>query len=157
MENEAVSKRVDDVAAESLETTESKRAQKHLKRSKALPKSFVFLLLGIAIVSEVTGATCLKASEGFTVMPFGLITAVCYIFSLGLLVVILKYLPLGLTYGIWGGIGSAATMAVGVAVWGDSFTPVTLLGLVLIVAGTYLLNKGTDEIEAKRKPEVELR
>lgn len=148
MENEAVSKRTDE--------SEAKQAQKELRGSKAVPKSFVFFLLGVAIVSEVTGATCLKASEGFTVMPFSLITAVCYIFSLSLLVVILKHLPLGLTYGIWGGIGSAATMAVGVAVWGDSFTPVTLIGLVLIVVGTYLLNKGTDEIEAKRKPEVKL-
>lgn len=146
-----------EVLPEDVRNSEAKQARKKLKGSKALPKSFVFLLLGIAIVSEVTGATCLKASEGFTVMPFSLITAVCYLFSLSLLVVILKYLPLGLTYGIWGGIGSAATMAVGVAVWGDSFTPVTLVGLVLIVVGTYFLNKGTDEIEAKRKPEVNSR
>lgn len=138
----------------SVNDTEAKQARKELKGDKAVPKSFAFFLLAVAIVSEVTGSACMKASMGFTVMPFNLITVVCYALSISLLVVILKHLPLGLTYGIWGGFGSAGTMAVGVAVWGDSFTPVTLVGLVLIVVGTYLLNKGTDEIEAKRKPEV---
>ncbi len=120
--------------------------------NRALPKNFVFLLLGIAIVSEVTGATTLKLSCGFSVFPFNIITVVCYGLSISLLIVILKYLPLGLTYGIWGGLGSAATMVVGVLLWGDPFTPLMAVALVIIVAGTYLLNAGTDEIEAQRKP-----
>ncbi|MDO5335208.1 MAG: multidrug efflux SMR transporter [Coriobacteriia bacterium] len=128
--------------------------QRDLRQSKAVPKSFAFMLLGIAIVCEVIATTSLKASNGFTVMPFSLITVLGYAVSISMLVMILKHLPLGLTYGIWGGIGSAATMVVGVAIWGDSFTPWTLCGLVFIVGGTYLLNKGTDEIEEKRKPEV---
>ena len=127
-------------------------AQRELAQSKAKPKSFAFLLLAIAITSEVTGATALKASVGFTVLPFSIVMVVCYALSISLLVVILKYLPLGLTYGIWGGIGSAATMVVGVVVWGDAFTPLAGIALVVIVVGIYLLNAGTDELEEKRKP-----
>lgn len=120
--------------------------------NRALPKNFVFLLLGIAIASEVTGATTLKLSCGFGVFPFNIVTVAAYGISISLLIVILKYLPLGLTYGIWGGLGSAATMIVGVLLWGDPFTPLMAVALVVIVAGTYLLNAGTDEIEARRKP-----
>ncbi len=137
----------DSAASASASTPTRKLAQ-----DKALNKSFVFFLLGVAIVSEVTGATTLKLSEGFTVFPFNVITVCGYALSISLLIVILKYLPLGLTYGIWGGIGSAATMIVGVFLWGDPFTPLMAVALVIIVVGTYLLNAGTDEIEAKRKP-----
>ncbi len=119
-------------------------------KEKARTKRFYFLLLAIAICSEVTGAICLKASQGFTVPLPSLATVVGYALSIFLLVKILQHLPLGLVYGIWGGVGSAVTMLVGVLVWGDPFTALTAVGLVLIVGGCYLLNKGTDEIEAAR-------
>lgn len=119
-------------------------------REKARSKRFYFFLLGIAICSEVTGAICLKASEGFTVALPSIVTVIGYGLSIFLLVKILQHLPLGLVYGIWGGIGSAATMLVGVLVWNDPFTVLTALGLVLVVGGCYLLNKGTDEIEAAK-------
>ncbi len=38
--------------------------EKQLVREKAKSKRFAFVLLGIAIVAEVTGAICLKASRG---------------------------------------------------------------------------------------------
>lgn len=119
-------------------------------KEKARSKRFYFLLLGIAICSEVTGAICLKASMGFTVALPSVATVLGYGISIFLLVKILQHLPLGLVYGIWGGIGSAVTMLVGVLVWHDPFTALTAVGLVLIVGGCYLLNKGTDEIEAAK-------
>ncbi len=119
-------------------------------KGKARSKRFYFFLLAIAICCEVTGAICLKASEGFTIVLPSIATAVGYGLSIFLLVKILQHLPLGLVYGIWGGIGSAATMLVGVLVWNDPFTVFTVLGLVLVVGGCYLLNKGTDEIEAAK-------
>lgn len=119
-------------------------------KGKARSKRFYFFLLAIAICCEVTGAICLKASEGFTIVLPSIATAVGYGLSIFLLVKILQHLPLGLVYGIWGGIGSAATMLVGVLVWNDPFTVFTVLGLLLVVGGCYLLNKGTDEIEAAK-------
>ena len=119
-------------------------------KEKARSKRFAFLLLAIAICSEVMGAICLKACAGFTVLAPSIATVIGYGLSIGLLVKILQHLPLGLVYGIWGGVGSAATMLVGVLVWGDPFTLLTGVGLVLIVGGCYLLNKGTDEIEAAK-------
>lgn len=124
--------------------------EKQLIKEKAKSKRFAFVLLGIAIVAEVTGAICLKASEGLTVPLPTVITIIGYVTSFTLLVKILQNLPLGLVYGIWGGIGSAVTMLVGVVVWNDPFTVFTGLGVLLVIAGVYLLNKGTDEIEAAK-------
>ena len=124
--------------------------EKQLVREKAKKKRFAFVLLGVAIVAEVAGAICLKASEGLTVPLPTLVTVVGYLIAFSLLVKILQDLPLGLVYGIWGGVGSAATMLVGVVVWHDPFTAFTAAGVLLVIGGVYLLNKGTDEIEASR-------
>lgn len=124
--------------------------EKQLVREKAKTKRFAFVLLGVAIVAEVAGAICLKASEGLTVPLPTLVTVVGYLIAFSLLVKILQDLPLGLVYGIWGGVGSAATMLVGVVVWHDPFTDFTAAGVLLVIGGVYLLNKGTDEIEAAR-------
>lgn len=123
---------------------------KQLVREKAKTKRFAFVLLGVAIVAEVAGAICLKASEGLTVPLPTLVTVIGYLIAFSLLVKILQDLPLGLVYGIWGGVGSAVTMLVGVVVWHDPFTAFTVVGVLLVIGGVYLLNKGTDEIEASR-------
>lgn len=124
--------------------------EKQLVREKAKTKRFAFVLLGVAIVAEVAGAICLKASEGLTVPLPTLVTVIGYLIAFSLLVKILQDLPLGLVYGIWGGVGSAVTMLVGVVVWHDPFTAFTVVGVLLVIGGVYLLNKGTDEIEASR-------
>lgn len=125
---------------------ERDRAAAGMAKSKAP----YFAMLAVSIACEVVGTICMKLSLGFTLPGPTLVTAVTYAVTMSLLVVILKHLPLGLVYGIWGGVGTAATMLVGVVVWNDPFTGVTALALVLIVVGVYLLNKGTDEIEAKK-------
>ena len=60
--------------------------------------------------------------EGLTVPLPTLVTVIGYLIAFSLLVKILQNLPLGLVYGIWGGVGSAVTMLVGVVVWHDPFT-----------------------------------
>lgn len=122
--------------------------EKQLVAEKAKQKRKAFGLLAIAIICEVIATISLKCSVGFTVPLFSVITLIGYVISFGLMVKILENLPLGLVYGIWGGIGSAATMLVGVVVWHDEFTVFTGLGLLLVIGGVYLLNKGTDELEA---------
>lgn len=117
----------------------------------ALSKRFWFALLSVSIMCEVTATISMKIAEGFTVLVPSLVTLVGYLVSFILLVRILEHMPLGLVYGIWGGVGSALTMLVGVLVWHDPFTPLTALGLGLVVVGVYFLNTGTDELEAQKK------
>lgn len=129
------------------------REKKEAIKKKATSKRFWFLLLGISIACEVTATISLKMAEGFTVVGPSIITILGYLASFILLVRILEHMPLGLVYGIWGGVGSALTMLVGVLVWHDPFTPLTALGLGLVVVGVYFLNTGTDELEARKMQE----
>lgn len=148
---------------EDLKKEKAQRTKESLKegkdqvvKEKMAPKRPYFMLLAISIVSEVIATVSLKESEAFTVLGPSIVVVICYGIAISLLVVILRHLPLGLVYGIWGGIGTAATMIVGVIIWNDPFTPIMGVAVVLIVGGVYLLNKGTDEIEHKRAQEERL-
>lgn len=125
--------------------------KKQAIKKMAASKRFWFVLLGISIACEVTATISMKMAEGFTVLGPSIVTIAGYLASFILLVRILEHMPLGLVYGIWGGVGSALTMLVGVLVWHDPFTPLTALGLGLVVVGVYFLNTGTDELEARKK------
>lgn len=110
-----------------------------------------YLQLAGAIVCELFGTTCLKASDGFTIPLFILGVVVGYLASFAFMIYALKELPLGLTYGIWGGVGTIATAVIGYVGWGEPITGLMFLGIVLITGGVYLLNKGTEELEAARR------
>ncbi len=125
--------------------------KKQAVKKMAASKRFWFVLLGISIACEVTATISMKMAEGFTILGPSIVTIAGYLASFILLVRILEHMPLGLVYGIWGGVGSALTMLVGVLVWHDPFTPLTALGLGLVVVGVYFLNTGTDELEARKK------
>ncbi len=127
------------------------KEKKQAVKKMAASKRFWFVLLGISIACEVTATISMKMAEGFTVLGPSIVTIAGYLASFILLVRILEHMPLGLVYGIWGGVGSALTMLVGVLVWHDPFTPLTALGLGLVVVGVYFLNTGTDELEARKK------
>ena len=114
-------------------------------------KKSAYLFLAGSIVFELFGTTCLKASEGFTIPLFDVGVAVGYIVSLSLMVYALRDLPLGLTYGIWGGVGTIAVAIIGLVGWGEPFTPIMFGGIVLIVIGIVLLNQGTEELEARHE------
>lgn len=109
-----------------------------------------YLQLAGAIVFELFGTTCLKASDGFTIPMFVVGVIVGYLVSFAFMIYALKELPLGLTYGIWGGIGTIATAIIGLVGWGEPITGLMFAGIVLVSIGVYLLNKGTEELEAAR-------
>lgn len=110
-----------------------------------------YALLSVSIVLEVFGTTMMKLSEGFSVPLFTALTLAGYLVSFTLLTFTLKHLPLGLVYGIWGGVGTVLTAAIGIIAWGDSFNVITCVGIALVVGGVVLLNQGTQELEDARE------
>ncbi len=103
---------------------------------------YPYVILAFSIVTEVFGTTMMKMSDGFTVPLFSVLCVLGFVCSLVGLVFALKVLPLGLTYGIWGGVGTALTTLIGIVVWGDAFNAATAIGIVLVIGGIVLLNKG---------------
>ncbi len=104
-----------------------------------------YALLCVSIVSEVIGTTMMKMSEGFTILGPSIGVIVAYVISFGLFTFILKTMPLGLAYGIWGGAGTVLTTIIGCIGWGEPFTLYTGLGIVLVAGGIYLMNAGSQE------------
>ena len=99
-----------------------------------------FLLLLIAIACEVTGTTALRASEGFTRPLPAVWVIISYVISFYLYSLVLKQIPMGVAYVIWGGLGGVGVVLIGMFVWHDELTAWQVLGMVLIVAGSVLLN-----------------
>ncbi len=113
-----------------------------------------YILLTISIVMEVIGTTMMKLSEGFTVLGPTALLIICYVISFGLFVIILKHIPLGVAYGIWGGAGTIATTIIGCVIWDEPFSLFTGLGISLVVLGIYLMNAGSQQAAEKKLAEV---
>jgi quaternary ammonium compound-resistance protein SugE len=92
-------------------------------------------LLGIAGILEIAFALCMKWSEGFTRLIPGLLTVATGVSSVFLLSLALRTLPVGTGYAVWTGIGAAGIAILGIAMLGESATPVRLFCIAFIIAG----------------------
>lgn len=99
-----------------------------------------WLYLFIAIIGEVIGTTALKASDGFTKLGPSLLVVLGYGIAFYLLALVLRTIPLGITYAIWSGVGVAAVTLIGWLLYGQRLDLPALLGIGLIVAGVLVLN-----------------
>lgn len=108
------------------------------------------MLLSVSIVFEVVGTVAMKLSNGFADPLFSLLTLAAYVVSFGIFVIVLKSVPLGLAYGIWGGAGTVLTTIIGCIGWGEPFGLFTGLGIALVIMGIYLMNAGNQQDEESR-------
>ena len=98
-----------------------------------------WLTLTIAIFLELSGTICLKLSYGFSRL-FPSIGVICfYLGSFALMAHSLKTLEVGIVYAIWSGVGTALIAVVGILAFGESVTAFKILGLLLIIGGSFLL------------------
>lgn len=102
-----------------------------------------YLILTLSIIFEVFATTMLKMSEGFSVLLPSIGVIVGYGLSFYGLSLCLKTIPLSLAYAIWSGAGTALTALIGVLIWGEIFTTIKLIGIILIVGGVFFLNLPT--------------
>ncbi|MFC3114058.1 quaternary ammonium compound efflux SMR transporter SugE [Cellvibrio fontiphilus] len=94
-----------------------------------------WFILIIAGLLEVGWAIGLKYSDGFTKLWPSIFTIIGIVFSLGLLSIAMKGLPIGTAYAVWVGIGTIGTAVLGIMLFGDSANAFRLISLTLIVAG----------------------
>ena len=99
-----------------------------------------YAALGLAIVCEVAGSTCLQKSEQFTRLHWTAAMLVFYLASLYLLSEALKAIPLGIAYAIWAGLGIVLTALVSVTLLRQPLDMPALLGIAMIVGGVVVIN-----------------
>jgi multidrug resistance protein EbrA len=99
-----------------------------------------YILLTLAIISEVFGSSMLKATNGFKKLFPSIGVVVGYVFAFYGLSLSLKTIPIGMTYAIWSGLGTVLTAIVGIVMYKETLNRIKLFGIVLIIGGVILLN-----------------
>ena len=100
--------------------------------------AYAYLL--IAILSEVLATSMLKASDGFTKLLPSIITFIGYSVSFYFLSMVLKYIPIGISYAIWSGLGIVLISIVGLLVFKQELDLPGIFGMVLIISGVSVIH-----------------
>ena len=99
-----------------------------------------WLQLLLAIVAEVVATSALKASDGFTRLWPAVIVVVGYSVSFYCLSLVLKTIPVGITYAVWSGLGIVLITLAAWWLYGQTIDTAGLVGMGLILAGVVVLN-----------------
>ncbi|MDT8310346.1 MAG: SMR family transporter [Methylophaga sp.] len=99
-----------------------------------------WILLSAAIVAEVFGTSFLKASEGFSKFWPSVAVIVGYVIAFYFLALSLKYIPVGIAYAIWAGVGVVLIASIGWLVFNQKLDFPAIVGISLIIAGVITLN-----------------
>jgi len=94
-----------------------------------------WVYLAVAGLFEIGWAIGLKYSDGFSKPAPSLLTAISMVFSIWLLAVAMKTIPVGTAYAVWTGIGAIGVAVLGMILFGESREFLRIFSLFLIVAG----------------------
>jgi small multidrug resistance pump len=97
-------------------------------------------LLVCAITVEVASTAALPRTHGFREPLWTGFVLVGYAVSIWLLALVIKHIPVSVTYAVWSGLGTAGIVMVGVLLLGEQLDVLKALALVMIVAGVLILN-----------------
>ena len=99
-----------------------------------------WLILLIAIISEVIATSALKASNGFTRLIPSLVVAVGYTTAFYCLSLTMKTIPVGIAYAVWSGLGLFLVTIIAWFCFGQKLDLPAILGMGLILAGVMVIN-----------------
>ena len=103
-----------------------------------MPVHYIYLIL--AILTETIGTTALQASQQFTRFWPSVLVVIAYGVSFYLLALALKYMPVGIVYAIWSGLGIVFIAAIGFVVFGQRLDWPAILGMTLILTGILIIH-----------------
>ena len=99
-------------------------------------------LLLAAICVEVTGTLSLRASQDHR--AWLVVVVIGYLASFYFLALVLRAgMPVGVAYGVWGALGTAATAALAAVIFGEPFTTPIIIGIGLIIVGVLMIEFGS--------------
>lgn len=98
------------------------------------------VLLALAIVLEVAATAVLPRAQGFTHPGWSAVVVLGYGLSVWLLALVVRTIPVSITYAIWAGLGTALVAVIGVVFLGENLSVIKAASLGLIVAGVIGLN-----------------
>lgn len=99
-----------------------------------------YILLIAAVAAEVVGTSALQASQQFTRFWPSVLVVLSYGAAFYLLGLTLRYLPVGIVYAVWAGLGIVLIALIGWVVFGQRLDAAAVLGIGLILAGVVVLH-----------------
>ena len=100
----------------------------------------IYAALVVAIVFEVLGTSAMQAAQHFSRLGPTLMMVICYAIAFFFLSWSLRYVPVGIAYAIWSGLGIVLISLVGYLFFGQKLDLAAVVGLALIIAGVLVLN-----------------
>jgi len=99
-----------------------------------------YFYLAIAIIAEVAATSALKASAEFTRLVPSLIVIVGYGIAFYCMTLVLRSIPVGITYAVWAGLGIVLVTIVGAILYKEIPDLPAVIGIGLIIAGVVVIN-----------------
>ena len=99
-----------------------------------------YIILLIAVILGTASNSFAKSAQGFTLLIPSIITAVTIVGCMYTLSLVMKSIPVGITYASFAGLCIIATAAVGVIKFNQVPNFYTIIGLILIISGVLIVN-----------------
>ena len=106
--------------------------------------TYAYVFLAVAIVLEITGTSVVKDTEGFTRWVPTIICLATICLSYYFMSHVVGFIPVGITYATWSGLGIAAITIIGVFKYNQVPNIPTIIGLTLIIIGVVIVNTMSD-------------
>ncbi len=99
-----------------------------------------YITLIIAVALGTAANSFAKSAQGFTVLIPSIITAITIVLCMFTLSLVMKVIPVGITYASFAGLCIIATVLVGVFKFDQTSNLYTNIGLAFIIIGVLMVN-----------------
>ena len=104
--------------------------------SNILP--YIILVIAVALGTAANGFA--KSAQGFTLLIPSLMTAITIVGCMYTLSLVMKTIPVGVTYASFAGLCIIATIVIGIIKFNQMPDLYTILGMTLIISGVLIVN-----------------
>ena len=100
--------------------------------------AYIILIIAVALGTAANGFA--KSAQGFTLLMPSIMTAIAIVLCMFTLSLVMKVIPVGITYASFAGLCIVATVLVGIVKFNQIPNLYTIMGLALIIAGVLMVN-----------------
>ena len=100
--------------------------------------AYIILIVAVALGTASNGFA--KGAQGFTLLIPSVLTAITIVGCMYTLSLVMKTIPVGITYASFAGLCIVATVMVGIVKFNQIPSLYTMIGLALIIAGVLMVN-----------------
>ncbi len=101
-------------------------------------KAYLILLIAVILGTAANGFA--KSAQGFTLLIPTILTAIFIVGCMYTLSIVMKTIPVGVTYASFAGLCIIATIFVGIVKFNQMPDMFTIIGMLLIISGVLIVN-----------------